>query len=144
MRRAKGALLCIMALAGQGVAASDTVAIVANGHVIEAEVADAPDELTTGLMHRTAMAADHGMLFVFPGDGHHCMWMRNTLLPLSVAFLDDQGRVINIAEMTPQTDTRHCSARPARYALEVHGGWFARHGIAPRSRLHFSVGAASW
>ena len=142
--RALAASLCSVALAGWGAAAASTVAVVAGDHRIEAEVADTADSRATGLMYRTAMPADHGMLFVFPGDGNHCMWMRNTYLPLSVAFLDNQARVINVAEMVPQTDTSHCAPRPARYALEMHGGWFAQHGIVVGTRLQFRVGPASW
>jgi len=86
-------------------------------------------------MNRKAMAVQHGMLFVFPQDNTHCMWMRNTLLPLSVAFLDDEGKVINIEDMQPQTEDNHCARRPARYALEMNLGWFTQRGIKPGVKL---------
>jgi len=104
-------------------------------HRIEAEVAADPERRATGLMHRESMPPSRGMLFVFPLNATHCMWMRNTLLPLSVAFLDEDGRVINIAEMKPKTEDNHCAARPARYALEMNTGWFARRSIAPGMRI---------
>ena len=104
-------------------------------HRIEAEVAaDQPNRMQ-GLMMRKSMPANHGMLFVFPQAERHCMWMRNTLLPLSVAFLDDQGRILNIENMQPQTENNHCAAAPARFALEMNRGWFADKGIKPGQRI---------
>lgn len=75
------------------------------------------------------------MLFVFPQDNTYCMWMRNTLIPLSVAFLDDEGRIINIADMAPHSEENHCARRPARYALEMNRGWFAQRGITAGSKV---------
>lgn len=98
-------------------------------HRIEAEVAATPDNRSLGLMQRKTMAVQQGMLFVFPAATRHCMWMRNTFLPLSVAFLDEAGRIINIEDMQPQTDDNHCAARPARYALEMNLGWFKERGL---------------
>ena len=86
-------------------------------------------------MMRERMATNHGMLFVFPQAERHCMWMRNTLLPLSVAFLDDQGRILNIEDMQPQTENNHCAVAPARFALEMNRGWFAGKGIKPGQRI---------
>ncbi len=100
-------------------------------HRVEAEVAATFDSRQTGLMRRTSMATQRGMLFVFPEVARHCMWMRNTLLPLSVAFLDEKGRIINVEEMQPQTDDNHCAAKPARYALEMNPGWFKSRGLGP-------------
>jgi uncharacterized membrane protein (UPF0127 family) len=82
-----------------------------------------------GLMHRKSMPQHHGMLFVFPQANTHCMWMRNTLLPLSVAFLDENGIVINVEDMQPQTEDSHCARRLARYALEMNLGWFRERGL---------------
>lgn len=96
---------------------------------IEAEVAADQGNRMQGLMNRRTMAANHGMLFVFPDVERHCMWMRNTYLPLSVAFLDERGRILNIEDMQPQTETSHCAAGPARFALEMNQGWFAAKGI---------------
>jgi len=105
-------------------------------HRIEAEVAATDAHRQFGLMQRRAMPAQHGMLFVFEQDGGHCMWMRKTLLPLSVAFLDAGGTIINIEDMQPQTETTHCARQPARYALEMNVGWFAQRGIKPGMKLN--------
>ena len=99
-------------------------------HRIEAEVAATSESRQTGMMQRTIMAPQRGMLFVFPEVSAHCMWMRNTLLPLSVAFLDEKGRIINIEDMQPKTDDNHCASKPARYALEMNLGWFKSRGLS--------------
>lgn len=99
-------------------------------HRIEAEVAATPESRQTGMMLRTVMASQRGMLFVFPEAANQCMWMRNTLLPLSVAFLDQKGKIINVEDMHPRTENVHCSARPARYALEMNLGWFKSRGLS--------------
>ncbi|HRE16063.1 MAG TPA: DUF192 domain-containing protein [Rhodocyclaceae bacterium] len=96
---------------------------------IDAEVASDNPNRMQGLMHRKAMAPHQGMLFVFPQVATHCMWMRNTFLPLSVAFLDETGKIINIEDMEPQTENNHCAAKPARFALEMNKGWFASKKI---------------
>lgn len=97
---------------------------------IEAEVVTTPEQRATGLMRRAEMPAQHGMLFVFPQEMRHCMWMKNTLLPLSVAFLDRAGRIINVEEMQPQTEDNHCAKAEARYALEMNLGWFKTRGLS--------------
>lgn len=102
---------------------------------IEAELAASPQTRQIGLMNRRVMAPQHGMVFVFTEEERHCMWMKNTLIPLSVAFLDKQGRILNIEDMQPQTDNNHCAAGPARYALEMNLGWFASKGIKPGDSL---------
>jgi len=135
-------LLCAAVPAAMAASAADRVTIDANGHRILAEVADTPDARDRGLMFRTAMPADHGMLFVYPNDARHCMWMRNTYVPLSVAFLDEHGRVINTDEMVPRTDTSHCAAGPARFVLEMPAGWFLQHGVGGGTRLDFTVAPA--
>ena len=98
--------------------------------LIHAEVAATPSTREQGLMLREDMPDGAGMLFVFDKSAIHCMWMKNTLIPLSVAFMDKRGRIINIADMRPQTETSHCAARPARFALEMNKGWFEKRGIA--------------
>lgn len=98
-------------------------------HVVQAEVANTFQTRAQGLMFRKTMAASHGMLFVFPLAEQQCMWMRNTLLPLSVAFMDERGVILNIADMKPLDETTHCSSGPARYALEMNQGWFAAKGL---------------
>ena len=104
-------------------------------HLIHAEVAADYGSRMTGLMHRASMPSNAGMLFIFDEPGSQCMWMKNTLIPLSVAFLDDGGRIVNIEDMAPQTEDSHCARQPARYALEMNRGWFAARGIKPGTRL---------
>lgn len=104
-------------------------------HRITAELANRPDARARGLMFRQSLPSNEGMLFVFPDNAIHCMWMRNTFVPLSVAFLDDAGSILNIEDMRPQTDDSHCARAPARYALETNMGWFASRGIKPGSRV---------
>jgi len=102
---------------------------------IHAELADRDDTRTIGLMQRTSLAPSSGMLFVFDRSAEHCMWMKNTLLPLSVAFVDERGTIVNIENMQPQTEDPHCAARPARFALEMAQGWYAERGIRAGMRL---------
>lgn len=104
-------------------------------HLIRAEVAAEFGTRMRGLMYRASMAQNAGMLFIFDEDTQHCMWMKNTLIPLSVAFIDEKGAITNIEDMKPQTEDSHCASRPARYALEMNRGWFAAHGIKPGSRI---------
>ena len=109
--------------------------LTAGFHRIEAEVAASNAARMQGLMQRKAMATQRGMLFVFDRDAQHCMWMKNTFLPLSVAFLDEQGRILNIADMQPHSEDNHCAVQPARYALEMNVGWFAQRGIKRGDRI---------
>ena len=104
-------------------------------YLIRAELAADFNTRARGLMFRESMPTNAGMLFVFDEDAAHCMWMKNTLIPLSVAFIDERGTIINIADMQPQTEQSHCATRPARYALEMNRGWFAARGIKPGSRI---------
>jgi uncharacterized membrane protein (UPF0127 family) len=104
-------------------------------YLIRAEVANSDSTRETGLMFRKSMPANHGMLFVFDRDGVECMWMKNTVMPLSVAFIDDTGVIRNIEEMAPRTETSHCSQGPVRYGLEMNRGWFASKKIGPGTRL---------
>jgi uncharacterized membrane protein (UPF0127 family) len=103
-------------------------------HLIKAEVAVSDEQRAQGLMFREKMAPNEGMVFRFPETRHTCMWMKNTLLPLSVAFIDEKGRIINIEDMQPQTLNAHCAKKPARFALEMNQGWFKQKNI--RSGLH--------
>jgi uncharacterized protein len=121
-----------------------TIALNAGIHVIRAELAQTPEERTIGLMFRASMPVNDGMLFTFERPGVQCFWMKNTLLPLSAAFVADDGRIVNIEDMQPQTEASHCSAKPVRFVLEMNQGWFARRGIKPGSRLQgapFASGA---
>ena len=104
-------------------------------HLIQAEVAQTDEQRAIGLMHRPTMPANNGMLFVFDQPQPQCFWMKNTLLPLSIAFVADDGTIVNIEEMKPQTLDSHCSAKPVRYALEMNTGWFAKKGIKPGTKV---------
>jgi uncharacterized membrane protein (UPF0127 family) len=112
-----------------------TVELRAGMHLIRAELAVTAEQQATGMMFRTTMGTNEGMLFVNDDAGVRCFWMRNTLVPLSIAFLDDDGTIVNLADMQPRSDRSHCSARPVRYALEMNQGWFAKRGIQPGFRL---------
>jgi len=98
-------------------------------HLIHAELAADDPSRMRGLMFRKSLGPNEGMLFVFDESTTHCMWMKNTLVPLSVAFLDESARVINIADMVPQSEESHCATQPARYALEMQRGWFSERGL---------------
>jgi uncharacterized membrane protein (UPF0127 family) len=104
-------------------------------HLIRAEVAAEFGTRMRGLMYRSSMPQNAGMLFIFDEATQHCMWMKNTLIPLSVAFIDDKGAITNIADMEPHSEQSHCATTPARYALEMNRGWFAARGIKPGSRI---------
>jgi len=122
-------LLMILLACPQAQAQMPRIELNAGFHRIDAEVAADQQNRMQGLMNRRSMAANQGMLFVFTQPDRHCMWMRNTLLPLSVAFLDEQGQILNIEDMKPQTENNHCASSPARFALEMNQGWFASKGI---------------
>lgn len=102
---------------------------------ITAEVALTDRERAIGLMHRTQMGTHEGMLFVFDRPGIQCFWMKNTLIPLSIAFIDDDGTIVNTDEMKPQTLDSHCSDRPVRYVLEMNAGWFKKRALGSGSKL---------
>ena len=112
------------------------VKLSAGMHQIDAQVARTPDQHMIGLMFRKEMPQQEGMLFVFDRPSQQCFWMKNTLLPLSAAFIDDSGTVVNVEDMKPQTLDSHCSAKPVRYVLEMNEGWFARKGIKPGAKLN--------
>ena len=111
------------------------ITLQAGMHNIRAAVAQTPDQRQTGLMFRREMAQHEGMLFVFEQASPQCFWMKNTLLPLSIAFLADDGTVVNIADMQPQVLDSHCSSKPVRYVLEMNQGWFAKRGIKAGSKI---------
>lgn len=104
-------------------------------HAISAEVADTPAAREHGLMQRKALCADCGMLFVFPSASRYGFWMKDTPLPLSIAFIARDGRIINIAEMLPYTLDAHYPQADVLFALEMNGGWFAAHGINPGDKV---------
>ena len=111
------------------------VDITAGMHVIKAEVARTPEQQATGMMFRRAMPGNEGMLFVNDEPGVRCFWMKNTLVPITIAFIADDGTIVNLADMAPQSEQSHCSARPVRLALEMKQGWFAKRGIKAGFKL---------
>ena len=127
-------LLCA-GVRAQGQPTLPSVPLTAGLYLINAEVAASYGTRMQGLMQREKMGANEGMLFVFPDRDKQCMWMKNTLLPLSVAFLDDNGVIINVEDMKPQTETSHCSAGPARFALEMNLGWFKSKNIKAGAKI---------
>ena len=102
---------------------------------ISVQLAETPLQRQIGLMHRRQMPKHEGMLFVFEQPGVQCFWMKNTLLPLTAAFLDDAGRIVNLADMQPQSEQQHCSAKPVRYVLEMNQGWFKQRNLKAGARL---------
>ncbi len=102
---------------------------------VKAEIAENDADRTKGLMFRTFLKPDDGMLFVFDQTDIHCFWMRNTKIPLSIAFIDEAGIIVNIDEMRPETLNPHCPARPVPYALEMNSGWYVSKGIKPGMKI---------
>ena len=112
-------------------AAAQTIILSVNGHAVKAELATDDATRQKGLMFRAHMGKNDGMLFVFPQVAYHAMWMRNTLIPLSVAYMDESGKIVSIHEMEPQTEISHQAEGPVRYALEMNAGWFRSNKIKP-------------
>jgi uncharacterized membrane protein (UPF0127 family) len=134
--RSIAAIATVFALAASAAWAQMPVMTLGAGmHLIHAEVANTYENRMQGLMYRKTLGANDGMLFVFTEDDKHCMWMKNTLVPLSVAFIDAKGRIVSIHDMEPQTENSHCSAGVARYALEMNKGWFKSKGITAGAQL---------
>ena len=113
------------------------------GHALHTELADTPETQQCGLSKRDALPADQGMLFVFPYPVTIAFWMKDTRIPLSIAFLDEQGRILALADMAANdTRTRHHPDMPYRYALETNLGWFERHQVRPGDRVQFDLSRA--
>lgn len=104
-------------------------------HLIDTQVAASPEQRATGLMFRKSMPTSEGMLFVFEQASVQCFWMKNTLLPLTAAFVADDGTIVNLVDMKPQSLDSHCSTQPVRYVLEMNQGWFGKKGIKAGSKL---------
>ena len=144
-RRFALATLVAMAMVSPGANAQTgpqklpTTQLTAGMHLIRAEVADDDGERQIGLMHRPSMGASDGMVFVFEQPGVQCFWMRNTLIPLSAAFIDDSGTIVNIEDMKPQSDDSHCSKKPVRFVLEMNKGWFDKRGLKAGSVIGGAV-----
>ena len=129
-------LVLFLLLTSAAALAAPTIELSAGMHRIEAEVVNNSTDRATGLMNRPAMPMHRGMLFVFPEVGVQCFWMKNTLIPLSIAFLDDSGVIVQIADMQPQSLDNHCSIKPVRFALEMNAGWFKSRGLAPGMKIN--------
>jgi len=136
-------LLLLAATLAAGLAAAQsgpqprlqTIELSAGMHLIRAEVAVTPEQQQIGMMFRRTMGTNEGMLFVNDEPGQRCFWMRNTLVPLTAAFIADDGTIVNLADMKPQTDDSHCSAKPVRFVLEMNLGWFEKRGLKAGSKL---------
>ncbi len=109
--------------------------ITAGMYLINAQVAATPDQRSTGLMFRQQMPQGEGMLFVFEQPSQQCFWMKNTPLPLTAAFVADDGSIVNLVDMQPLSTESHCSAKPVRYVLEMNQGWFGKKGLKAGSKL---------
>ena len=130
--------LLVLALAATALSARaqmPEIPLTIAGHKLTAEVAATNPERMQGLMHRRMMPENRGMLFVFTEVSRHAMWMENTFIPLSVAFIDSDGVITNIEDMKPHTRDSHPATKPVRYALEMNLGWFAKRGIKPGAKL---------
>lgn len=125
--------LCLQVFAAR--AEMPEITLTLGGHKLTAEVAYTDADRELGLMHRRMLPENRGMLFVFPQAAPLSFWMMNTHIPLSIAFIDDAGTIINITDMKPLTTETHNSARPARYALEMNQGWFRKHGIRAGAKI---------
>ena len=116
-------------------AALPTIELKAGNDRIQVEVASTPASQQVGLMYRPSMPQNQGMLFMFSEKAGHCFWMKNTLIPLSIAFIGDDGRIVNIEEMDAQTENNHCPLRPIRFALEMNKAWFSQKKLGPGSLI---------
>jgi hypothetical protein len=142
MNRRLASLFCLLALSAWPAWSQDKpqtqlprVALSAGMHLINAQLAATPEQRAIGLMHRREMPTNEGMLFAFEQAGVQCFWMKNTLLPLTAAFVADDGTIVNLADMKPQSLDSHCSAQPVRFVLEMNQGWFAKRDIQAGSKL---------
>jgi uncharacterized membrane protein (UPF0127 family) len=134
-------LLFALCLAGPALAQEtpqtqlQRITLTAGIHQMDIQVALTPEQHQIGLMYRTEMPQGEGMLFVFPAASKQCFWMKNTILPLTAAFVADDGSIVNLEDMKPQTTDSHCSLKPVRYVLEMNQGWFAKKGLKAGSKL---------
>lgn len=112
-------------------------------HLIDAQIASTPAQREIGLMYRPEMPPNEGMLFVFEQPAALCFWMKNTLLPLTAAFIADDGSIVNLEDMSPKTTDSHCAKKPVRFVLEMNQGWFKKKGLQPGSKLTSPLFSAS-
>lgn len=135
MKRLCASILCLLLVIPPAWGAD--IALQVGRHSVHAEIADTPDSRTAGLMQRDHLCANCGMLFVFPSPGRYTFWMKNTVLPLSIAFISADGKILNIAEMHPNDASElHGPDGDVLYSLEMNKGWFAKHGIRAGDRVH--------
>lgn len=143
MRACLIAILALQFLApscgGTSEAGLPVVTIEVGGRRLRAEVASTPAQLSRGLMYRRKVGTDAGMLFVYEQEETLSFWMKNTFVPLSIAFIDADHRIVDVQDMAPQTTSPHRSAARARYALEVNRGWFERHGVGVGAKVSFEL-----
>jgi uncharacterized membrane protein (UPF0127 family) len=137
MKLLTACFLAVVMTLGDFASAEDlpTVQLSIKAHRLVAETATTTATRTVGLMHRFSLKPDHGMLFVFDAPQPLAFWMKNTFVPLSIAFIGVDGKILNIEDMAPQTETTHPSQGLALYALEMKKGWFAERGIAAGERV---------
>jgi len=128
-------LACTLASAQDAPQQLPAIRLSTGMHVLQVQLAQTPEQQQIGLMFRKTMGTNEGMLFVFDEPRQQCFWMKNTLLPLSVAFIADDGSVVNLDNMKPQTLDSHCSTRPVRFVLEMNVGWFDKRGIKAGSKF---------
>lgn len=138
-----GAQALAQALPGEPQMDLQRVELTAGMYRIHAQLAQLPQQREVGLMYRKEMPQTEGMLFVFETPGVQCFWMKNTILPLTAAFVADDGTVVNLADMKPQTTDSHCSDKPVRFVLEMNQGWFKSHSIKAGFKLAGPVFAAA-
>lgn len=124
-----------MAVAEQTGQHLQAITLNAGMHNIRAELAVTPEQRQTGLMHRRDLGPNDGMLFVFEQPAPQCFWMKSTPTPLTIAFVADDGAIVNLADMAPFDEASHCSTRPVRYVLEMKQGWFAKRGLKAGFKL---------
>ena len=130
------ALICLRATAQEGPQTNlPRIKLQLGMYHIDTQLAQTPEQRSIGLMYRAEMPTHEGMLFVFEQASTQCFWMKNTLLPLTAAFVADDGTIVNLADMKPQTTDSHCSTKPVRFVLEMHQGWFAKKGFKAGTRL---------
>jgi len=142
MNRLLNRLSCLLLLCASTAWAQESpqlhlprVGLSAGMHLINAQVAATPEQRAIGLMFRAEMPTSEGMLFVFEQASVQCFWMKNTLLPLTAAFVAEDGTIVNLADMKPRSLDSHCATQPVRYVLEMNQGWFAKRGIQAGQRL---------
>ena len=142
MKTLSSRLLCLLALVTATAWAQESpqlqlprVTLSAGMHLINAQVAATPQQHAVGLMFRKEMPVNEGMLFAFEQASEQCFWMKNTLLPLTAAFVADDGTIVNLADMQPQSLVSHCSTKPVRFVLEMNKGWFDKRGLKAGAKL---------